>query len=186
MNNPVTTREEIILTCKEIVRENGLEDLSIRAVAQKNKISVGAVYNYFPSKGQLVAATIGSIWTEIFHSSPVSFAPTDFRQCLVDVFISVKKGQERYPNFFTAHALVMTFEEKELGSAKMTTFWAHIKKGMLDALAADEKIRPDLFDATLTPNQLADYVFDLFLYGIKNPGNAEAIVKMVEKLVYRE
>lgn len=184
MNNPVSSAEEIIRSCKEIVRAQGIEAVSIRAVAEKNKISVGAVYNYFPSKGQLIAATIGSIWTEIFHASPLSFELTSFSECLAALFASVERGQERYPNFFSAHALVMTFEEKELGSEKMSNFWRHIKEALLQTLLADKKVRANLFDAPLTPALLVDYVFDLFLYGIKNPGNSAAIVKLVEQLVY--
>ena len=64
----VTSKEAILAVCKEFVKENGLQSLNMRTVAEKCNVSVGSVYNYFPSKADLIAATIQDVWQSIMIS----------------------------------------------------------------------------------------------------------------------
>ena len=48
MNKVVTSKEELLDIAQQIVFQNGIDQLSIRKLAKKLNISVGAVYNYFP------------------------------------------------------------------------------------------------------------------------------------------
>ena len=67
LNMAVTSREEILAVCREIVAEEGLSSVNMRLVASRCNIALGSVYNYFPSKSELLLATIESVWMDIFH-----------------------------------------------------------------------------------------------------------------------
>ena len=67
MNKVVTSKEELLDTARQIVFQEGIDQLSIRVLAKKLNISVGAVYNYFPSKSDLLLAIVESFWKGIFH-----------------------------------------------------------------------------------------------------------------------
>ena len=45
MNKVVTSKEELLDTARQIVFQEGIDQLSIRVLAKKLNISVGAVYN---------------------------------------------------------------------------------------------------------------------------------------------
>ena len=60
MNKVVTSKEELLDTARQIVFQEGIDQLSIRVLAKKLNISVGAVYNYFPSKSDLLLAIVES------------------------------------------------------------------------------------------------------------------------------
>ncbi|MGM0137966.1 hypothetical protein IGI65_000368 [Enterococcus sp. DIV0755b] len=184
MNNTVSSRAELIACCKEIVAEKGIEAVSIREVAKRSHISVGAVYNYFPTKGQLLAATIGSIWSEIFHFSEESYDFDDFVACLEALFQSVAIGKKHYPHFFTSHALVLAFDDKIMGQKMMDHYWQHIKESLRQTLAKDQKIRPNLFNEELTVEKYVDYIFELFLYGITHEEKTAGIVQLVKNSLY--
>ncbi|WP_252899132.1 TetR/AcrR family transcriptional regulator [Lactococcus fujiensis] len=62
MNNSITSKEILIHHCKEIVKAQGLKGISIRSLAEHSGVSIGAIYNYFSSKDQLVSETTGAIW----------------------------------------------------------------------------------------------------------------------------
>ena len=62
MNKVVTSKEELLDTARQIVFQEGIDQLSIRVLAKKLNISVGAVYNYFPSKSDLLLAIVESFW----------------------------------------------------------------------------------------------------------------------------
>ena len=61
MNKVVTSKEELLDTARQIVFQEGIDQLSIRALAKKLNISVGAVYNYFPSKVRPAACHCGKL-----------------------------------------------------------------------------------------------------------------------------
>ena len=68
MNTVVTSREDILKASRKLVKKGTAEGISIRAVATACGVSVGSIYNYFQSKTDLIAATVESIWADIFHT----------------------------------------------------------------------------------------------------------------------
>ena len=66
MNPLATSTESILAASRELIRENGWNAVSIRAVAARCDVSPGTIYNYYESKAELLGATVESIWQEIF------------------------------------------------------------------------------------------------------------------------
>ena len=62
----VTSDKAILQASRTLLQEQGWTALNIRSVAAACGVSVGSIYNRFGSKSQLVAATVESIWQEIF------------------------------------------------------------------------------------------------------------------------
>ena len=67
INKVVTSKEEILKACREIVSEEGISAISMRAVAQRCHIALGSLYYYFSGKDELILKTIESVWQDIFH-----------------------------------------------------------------------------------------------------------------------
>ena len=74
MNTVVTSRQALLAASRTVARRQGLDGLSIRAVAAEARVSVGSVYNYFSGKTELLAATVEEIWMQIL-SAPEGEAP---------------------------------------------------------------------------------------------------------------
>ena len=55
-------REQLLLTARKQIEENGYANTTIRSVAAECGIAVGTVYNYFPSKDMLIATFISEDW----------------------------------------------------------------------------------------------------------------------------
>ena len=58
MNTIVTSKEQILETSRELIRQQGWTAVNIRTVAAACGVSVGSIYNYFDSKSALVSATV--------------------------------------------------------------------------------------------------------------------------------
>lgn len=76
---PVVTSQEAILdTCRKMVTTEGLSAINMRSVAKACGVAVGSLYNYFPSKGSLMQATVRSVWMHdifgIFRMDVFSYA----------------------------------------------------------------------------------------------------------------
>ena len=69
MNKTVTSREAILAASQKLVMEKGLQAVNMRTVASVCGVAVGSVYNYFPSKAELLTAT-GKMFGEKFSICP--------------------------------------------------------------------------------------------------------------------
>ena len=68
VNTAVTSRQALLAASRAVARRQGLDGLSIRAVAAEAEVSVGSVYNYFSGKAELMAATVEEIWGQILSA----------------------------------------------------------------------------------------------------------------------
>ena len=99
MNKVITSREELLAASKSIAASQGLAALNMRAVAAAANVAVGSVYNYFPSKAELVTATVQDIWRGIFHAAGGYAQAGDFCACVEWLFVSIRAGAAEYPDF---------------------------------------------------------------------------------------
>ena len=105
MNTIVTSKEEILKTSREMIRQQGWSAISIRSVAAACGVSVGSIYNYFDSKSDLVGATVESVWCEIFHRPEDDAVFHDVQACIVWMYERMAYGCRQYPGFFTLHSV---------------------------------------------------------------------------------
>ncbi len=185
MNLPATSKEEIISVCQKIAQEKGLPSVNMRSVAKECKLSVGAIYNYFPSKTELICETIESIWKDIFFMHGKHYAFKDFVDCLAWLFESVQKGKEKYPEFLSVHTLAFVTDNKQDGHEIMEKYFIHIKKSLYMVLVNDKNVRKDAFNENLDPNTFVDYVFELFISSIiKSDKEYKGVLEIVKKCIY--
>ncbi len=96
----VATRETILSTCKKLVSEKGLSFLNMRAVAKASGVALGSIYYYFPSKNDLLVATIESVWEDIFRLNDIETGELSFVEYICLCFEHIQMGIKKYPNFF--------------------------------------------------------------------------------------
>ena len=119
MNIVVTSKDEILKTNRELIQKQGWSAVSIRSVAAACGVSVGSIYNYFSNKGELVAATVESIWAEIFQPPEQDPPFADTLDCISWLYRRMAYGAEHYPGFFNLHAASFAGVGKEEGKRLM-------------------------------------------------------------------
>lgn len=185
LNKIVTSKEEILHASRALIQKQGWKAINIRTVAKECNISIGSVYNYFENKADLITATVESVWYDIFHLSENMFSFDDFSCCIAWVFSSMKKGEERYPGFFTLHSMSFMEEEKSSGQERMAQSWLHIKKGLYCVLLHDPKVKADAFDESFTQEKFIDIIFSLILSAlIRRDYDCSGITGMIRRVLY--
>ncbi|MEG0227534.1 MAG: TetR/AcrR family transcriptional regulator [Lachnospiraceae bacterium] len=185
INKIVTSREAILKTCRELAAEQGLQSLNMRAVAQKSHVSIGSIYNYFPSKAEFIAATIQEVWHEIFHMGKVCKEGTPFSEYVEEIFRNVQEGAARYPTFFTSHSL--SFANAEKGKAKqvMEEYVTHMKVGLLKTLQNDKKVRENAFSTEFTQSEFVGFVFTSLISLLMNQeSSCKILIEMIKRSIY--
>ena len=186
MNKVVTSKEEIMDVSRRLVLEKGIASLSMRAIAEACGVAVGSIYNYFPSKAELLSAAIGSVWEEIFRPFYEREAFGSFTECVSVLFGTIRDGNERYPGFFTVHALNFASSDRKKGKEAMTRYLSVLEARLADALRQDENIREGVFGEIFSEEVFAGYVFELMLSIFLRKGQScEALLEMIRQTIYK-
>lgn len=185
MNTVVTSKDAILRVSRELIQTKGWESINIRTLAKECNISVGSIYNYFHSKSDLVAATVESIWCDIFHFSETEAAMESFLSCVEWAFDSMKRGDEKYPGFFTLHAMSFAGVEKSNGQQMMTQSWKHIQEGLYMVLMRDKDVKKDAFDEEFTPRKFVNLIFSLIIAALlRHDYDCSGISGMIRRVIY--
>lgn len=185
MNTIITSKEAILAKCIEEAAAKGVVSVNIRAVAKACNVSVGSIYNYFPSKTELICAMIEEIWKDIFHTGSQAMPLCSFSSCVEWIFISVKAGLEKYPNFFFAHSMSFANDEKGRGHSVMEQCFSHIKAGLSQALENDKSINPNAFTQEFTRSDFVDFVFaSLLVLFAKEEDSCAVLNEVICRTIY--
>lgn len=158
MNTVVTSREEILKTAVALARKEGCGRLGMRTVAGACGIAVGSVYNYFPTKEELLLAVVGEIWREIFHSLSCDMTSADFLTLVEGMQENIRQGIEKYPGFFADHAYVVS--DRKRGRDVMLDYIGHMEEALVGALGRDKGIRKEIWSESFTQRDFAAFIMD--------------------------
>lgn len=185
INTIVTSREAILAVCRGLAAEKGLQALNIRTVAQRCGISIGSVYTYFPSKADLVAATVQTIWQDILHMETISQQSDSFPNYVTWLFDSLRSGAADYPNFLADHSMSFTNSEKGKGRQVMEAYFDHVKAGMLTALQSDSKVSKAAFSEQFKKSDFVDFIFfSLLSLLVKQEPSCDMLTEIIRRTIY--
>ena len=185
MNTVVTSREEILKTSRELIQREGWAAVNIRSVAGACGVSIGSIYNYFDSKAALMAATVESVWCEIFHRPEDDTVFQDTVACITWLYKRMELGCKQYPGFFSLHSLGFLGEDKPHGKRQMEQTWQHILDGLSSVLHRDARIRPGAFTQTFTAEKFADVLFSLMLSAlVRQDYDPTAVLELIRRTLY--
>ena len=185
MNTIVTSREAILKECRAMVMEHGIQSINMRSVAAACNVAVGSIYNYFPSKVDLINATVEDVWKDIFHMSGKALPFDSFLKCLSWLFDSIQSGCVKYPGFFNFHSLSYAAEDKEKGKQMMERYYGHIQISLQQVLDQDQQVRSDAFDETFTKEMFIELIFTMFTsLLLQNKNDCNALLELVKRCIY--
>lgn len=185
VNTVITSREEILRTSRELISRQGWNAVNIRAVAAACNISVGSVYNYFSSKSELIAAAVESVWCDIFHFPEDEKSFERFTDCVEWMFACMRRGDEKYPGFFSLHSMSFIGEEKAEGQQMMAQSWDHIRKALYAVLMKDKNINRQAFDPAFTAEKFVEIIFSLVISAlVRRDYDCSGILGLIRRTIY--
>lgn len=186
MNKVVTSKEDILAVSKEMVIKNGIQEINMRNVAKQCGVAVGSVYNYFPSKNDLMIAVIDAIWKEIIQGISDCTLSSGFLENIEKLFYSVKSGGEKYPFFFSIHSMSVAKSGKDKGRETMNQYFESVKCDLLHSLQKDQRIKQEFFSEKCTQIDFIEFVFsNLISLLIRNQNSCDVLLEIVKGTIYK-
>lgn len=186
MNKVVTSKEDILSVSKEMVAANGIQAINMRSVAKQCGVAVGSVYNYFPSKNDLMIAVIDAIWKEIIQDISDCTLSSGFLENVEKLFYSVKSGGEKYPFFFSIHSMSIAKSGKDKGRETMNQYFAAVKTDLLHSLQNDQRIKQDFFSAKCTQTDFIEFIFSNLISLLMNKQEScDLLLEIIKGTIYK-
>lgn len=167
VNKAVTSRQALLAAAQAIAAAEGLERVSIRRVAAACGISVGAVYNYYPAKEDLLLAMIADFWEHATAAVIPTEKPVPFIEYARALYHQL---YERLTDFRTAYlqsAALADTALRDRGKAVQERYWTRLKAALHSALEQDAQVRGAVWDAVFTQEALIDWLFDDMLCALR-------------------
>lgn len=186
MNIVVTSKEAILRASREFVAANGVQALNIRAIAKLCRISAGTIYNYFPSKRDLVSETIQSIWNYIFKIESDYDRIESFPKYVHCVYQKALARVAEYPGFFTAYSLAFSATVESDGALYiMEDYFTFIETGLLGAIKADPDVKLDAFSKELTRMDFVHFVFmNMLSLLVQQNDSCSTLLEIIKRTIY--
>lgn len=150
MKNTEQGRARILHAAQQIVDAQGALQLSIRAVAAACQLSVGSIYNYYPTKAALVNDLVEDFWaTALRGLEPHPLSMGGFLDCFLAVYLKLQEALAQKPPGWLDQLLLLQASESPEALAESEGLGA-LRLFFLSALAQDPAISPDLWDDLFT------------------------------------
>jgi len=185
MNKIITSEEAILSVCRDIVAESGLQSINIRDVAKKCGVSIGSIYNYFPTKSDLVVATIESIWKEITNGLVLRENQNDFRLCIEHLYHDISSGSEKFKDFFSSHSIDVMQSDRTKGRMGMEQYFFRMKNMLEEILIADPAVKEDTFNERFTRKDFIDFVLaNVVSLLVKKADSCDILLEIITRTSY--
>ena len=185
MKKAVISKEDILNASKDLILEEGIHSFGMRQIAAKCKVAVGSIYNYYPSRTELLADVIDSIWGDILRPYLDKEKFTSYVECVTELHSAVLEGNRLYPGFVGAHFQNFANAGRETGVNTMYRAFSELKKKMVESLEGDVNIRSGVFSADLTPAIFANFTFSLLMKVMfENRYDLKSLIALIKNCIY--
>jgi AcrR family transcriptional regulator len=166
--NNINYKERILSSAKEIALKQGITKIDIRSVAKNCGIASGTVYNYFPSKGDLLVAVIEDFWEDAFENIEwKSFAPNDFYTNLERMYNILNEYLNKFKENWLEELSFLKTHEKQLGRQKQNEFFKIISNRIMAMMDMDDIVRNYPWGEEVSKEKMAEFIFQNMLIELR-------------------
>ncbi len=170
MSRVIENPTELILSvAKKLASDEGLTGINMRTVAKECDIALGTIYNYYPTKMDLIIAIVESFWAECFSSLHTSYTQDlDFFQQLEYLYFYILKYLEQFKTNWLNDLSSLSTIHKQKGKQKEDEYMSHFIDLFTRLFQAHKhEFDPSLFN-TFTQDELTHFIFSNFMMMLKN------------------
>lgn len=160
MNRIVTSREQLLKAAKEIAYQDGLEHVNIRAVAGRCHVSVGSIYNYFPTKADLMFSIAEDFWDRVFSGEEWRKLPADhFVDYCEGCFKILSEKLSVFEKSWLVKIQVLGVRDKQKGRELELKWFNYMIEEILKALNTDGRVKQDIWNENFTKEEFSRFIF---------------------------
>lgn len=184
MNIACTSKSELLAAARLIARQEGLAGVSIRRVASECGVAVGSIYNYYPTKADLVLAVVEDFWRGAFHG--IDWPQGErFPEFIGRFYVRFSDSLNAFRDGWIDEMLSLAKPEREKGKQLEAVYFEHIQKGMLMVLEQDHEVNLP-WTPQFSKEKFTAFVFQNVIAMLKSrQPDCRFFQQILEKLLYQ-
>ncbi|QUH30383.1 TetR/AcrR family transcriptional regulator [Vallitalea guaymasensis] len=157
-------KEEILSAAKEIALKEGISAINIRSVAKKCNISIGTVYNSFPTKNDLLFSVVEDFWENAFIDiNKCITMEKGFIEKIEDIYNNLFQYLDQFQENWLEQLSLLKSCDKSFGRKREHDFFAKIQTILVKMLAEEKTIKSSIWTDVFTKERLSVFIFDCML-----------------------
>ena len=161
-------RELILSEAKKILENEGYSQISIRRVAKECGIAVGTIYNYFPTKKELIIEMMTDFWEEYFcNIEPILNSQEGFYIKLKKLFSDLAQFIKRFREIWLHHELYSSPDYIESGLKRKNLYIDQLI-GIIEELLVKEVYHKENVK-NFNSNNMASFILINFISMVQMP-----------------
>ncbi len=179
-------REIILYNANEIALNRGISEISIRAVAKKSGVSVGTVYNYYPSKAEIVVAVIEKFWKEAFEKlNLITLNGENFIEKFQNFYIHLYDYLHNFKQNWLEQISLLNKNVKKLGKKREEEYFSKIRTLIVLLMDSDRNINEKFKKDGIFKEKIVEFIFDnMLLMLMKHEENIDFFISVLQKALY--
>lgn len=163
----------------------GLSSLGIREVALACGVSVGTIYNYFPSKGDLVAEVIARFWQSSLADVACNpEADEDFVVYVERIYDALRTALAEFRSDWLPEIRALALSGEAVGHERERKVFGHMAKGLASVLAADPRVDMERIGG-VDAAQLCRFVLESMLDSLsKGASDCRVLLALLRAALY--
>ncbi len=185
MNKSATSKETLLEIARDISYREGISKVSIRRLAAQSGVAIGTVYNYYPSKADLVADIMEDFWRNVFHGSHFDTESGDFLTSVEEIYRRLSVNLTIFEKEFLEDLPAMEKAEREKSRVIEQKYIEHMKAGVLRILEKDERVDETVWTEEFTRENLVDFTFSNMVLALtEGRKTCGYLLLVLKKLLY--
>lgn len=178
-------REIILTEAKNIALKDGITRINIRAVAKNSGIAIGTVYNYFPSKGDLLIAVIEDFWEDAFREVDwKAFALCNFYDNLEKIYNILYLYINKFKENWLEQIALLNSQEKLLGRQKQNEYFNKICNNIKTLIDNNKELSNYQWSETISKEKMASFIFENMLIMLrKDEKDISFFIEILKKII---
>ncbi len=180
---PVENTGQLILQAsKDIAYTKGLSKVSMRKIAEKCDIALGTIYNYYPTKVDIILAIVEDFWKECFAGLNEKFtSDMNFFEKLEQLYVHIKNYTDRFEENWLHDLSSLPYDSKTKSKERETQIskeLIYIFKDML--IMHKEELNKDVF-SFYSENEISTFILNNFMIMLKSNNQSYNMFNFVIK-----
>lgn len=185
MNKGKVTKEKILQVANDFAKANGLSSISIREIAKACGVAVGSIYNYYPSKGEIILDIVEGFWANAFASVDFSYLKDkDFFTCYRYLYQILSDYLETFEDDWLEQLSQLDSSLKKQAKMREQKYQGKIQEYLMTLIHQhhEDALRRGMF--TYDPNRFLAFIFDNTLSMLKNKEkNPDFFLSLLHKIL---
>ena len=178
-------KEVILSKAKEIAINEGITKINIRTVAKNSGIAIGTVYNYFPSKADLLVAVIEDFWVGAFKDFDWrSLRGNDFYENLEKVYSVLYHYHHKFKENWIEQLALLKTQEKLIGRQKEDEYIQKMYSKIKLLIDMDSNLQQYPWSETISKENMSEFIFENMLIMLKKEKeDMKFFIELLKKIV---